>query len=222
MNFAAAITKLLQLLQQLASFHGPPTPPNPEAVAQADQVHPGRQNLDWAKIIVVLSLASAIEIALLSVQVHSQLPVVFYFLELAILLAFTCFFTGKTVHSNSPLVAQVLERFGIFFGVSAFFISITIPFPAVWFKCIACFVYVVSWLAIFFFRVENGPEHVHLFPDGVIGDDTSLQLREVVPAALDSDLDGRVLGLEGSVKNLLDAAPAVLERRLYGVGGADT
>lgn len=71
-------------------------------------------------------------------------------------------------------------------------------------------------------RVENGPEHVHLFPDGVIGDDTSLQLREVVPAALDSDLDGRVLGLEGSVKNLLDAAPAVLERRLYGVGGADT
>ncbi|KAL6182966.1 hypothetical protein ACLB2K_044377 [Fragaria x ananassa] len=151
MSFAAAITNLLQLLQTLGPFHGPPTHPDPEALAPPDdQAVPGRQNLDWAKIIVVFSLASAIDIALLSVQVHSQLPVVFYFLELAILLAFTCFFTGKTVHSNSPPVAQVLERFGIFFGVSAFFISITIPFPAVWFKCIACFIYVVSWLVIFF------------------------------------------------------------------------
>ena len=40
MSFAAAITKLLQLLQQLVSFHGLPTPPDPEAVAQADQVNP--------------------------------------------------------------------------------------------------------------------------------------------------------------------------------------
>ena len=140
MNFTAAITKLLQLLQNLGPFHGPPAPPDPEAVVPAnDQVNRCQNSDYWAKIIVVFSMASAIDIALLSVQVHSQLPVVFYFLELAILLAFTCFFTSKLFHPNCPLFAQVLDRFGIFFGVTAFFISITVPFPAVWFKCIACF-----------------------------------------------------------------------------------
>jgi hypothetical protein len=148
MTFTAAITKMLQLvLHKIIPFNGPP--PDPEAVLP-DQA-PEHHNLDWAKIIVVFSLASAIDIALLSVQIHSQkLPVVFYFLELAILLAFSCFFTSKSVHSNCPLVAEALERFGIFFGVTAFFISITVPFPAVWFKCITCFVYAVSWLAILF------------------------------------------------------------------------
>lgn len=61
-------------------------------------------------------------------------------------------------------------------------------------------------------RVGNGPEHVHLLAGRVVGDYTRLQLGEVLSAAADSDLDRRVLGLEGSVQNLLDAAPPVLER----------
>ena len=149
MNFTAALTKILLLVQKLSPFQGPEPEVDPEAAVPVQVAR--YQNLDWAKIIVVFSLASAIDIALLSVQIHSQkLPVVFYFLELTILLAFSCFFTSKSVHSNCPLVAHVLERFGIFFGVTAFFISITIPFPAVWFKCIACFIYAISWLVIFF------------------------------------------------------------------------
>ena len=148
MTFTAAVTQMLQLvLQKIRTCNGPP---DPEAVLPADQA-PKHHNLDWAKIIVVFSLASAIDIAIVSVQIPSQkLPLIFYFLELAILLAFSCFFISKSVHSNCPPVAEVLEKFGIFFGVTAFFISITVPFSAVWFKCITCFVYAVSWLAILF------------------------------------------------------------------------
>lgn len=148
MNFPAALTKMLLLVQKLGLLQGPEPEVDPEAAVPVQVAR--YQNLDWAKIMVVFSLASAIDIALLSVQVHSHLPVIFYFLDLAILLAFTCFFTSKSVHSNCPLVAHVLERFGIFFGVTAFFISITIPFPAVWFKCVAWFIYAISWLVIFF------------------------------------------------------------------------
>ena len=122
--------------------------PYPDEEAAAARNH---NHLDyWPKILVVFCSASAIDLALLSAQIqYSRLPPIFCFLGLTIILSFTCFFVSKSIHFNYPLAAHVLDRFGIFFGVTAIFISITIPFP-LWFKCLTCFIYVLCWLTILF------------------------------------------------------------------------
>ncbi|KAB2616440.1 hypothetical protein D8674_023028 [Pyrus ussuriensis x Pyrus communis] len=109
-------------------------------------------NLDWPEIIIMFCLTSAIGLALLSVQIPSgQLPVIFYFLGLSILLAFTCILVSKFVHSNycpaGISIPRLFHNFGLFFGVIAFFISITIPFP-LWFKCAAYSICVTAFLLI--------------------------------------------------------------------------
>ncbi|KAK9926191.1 hypothetical protein M0R45_023433 [Rubus argutus] len=106
----------------------------------------------WPKILVVFCSASAIDMAFLSAQIHSQLSPSFCFLGLTIIISFTCFFVSKCIPlKHYKQVAKALERFGIFFGVTAIFISIAIPFP-LWFKCVTCFIYVLGWLTILFFN----------------------------------------------------------------------
>lgn len=105
--------------------------------------------LDWPKILVVFCLATAIDMALLSAQIHSQLPAIFCFLGLTIIVSFTCFFVSKCIPLKYKEMAKALERLGIFFGVTAIFISIAIPF-SLWFKCVTCFIYVLCWLTILF------------------------------------------------------------------------
>ncbi|KAK9926192.1 hypothetical protein M0R45_023434 [Rubus argutus] len=131
---------LLKVITKLGWVSDPPA---------ADQEPPRYQDY-WVKILVVFCSASSIELALLSAQIqYSQLPPIFCFLGITIILSFTCFFVSKSIHFNYPLAAHVLDRFGIFFGVTAIFISITIPFP-LWFKCLTCFIYVLCWLTILF------------------------------------------------------------------------
>ncbi|KAL6175380.1 hypothetical protein ACLB2K_052021 [Fragaria x ananassa] len=126
-------------LQKIGYIAGP----DQEAIVEVAK----HRNLDSAKIVVVFCSASAIDMALLSAQLHSQLPIIFYFLALAILFAFTSVFISIFVHSSCPEVAQVFQQCGVFFGVTAVFISISVPFP-VWFKWTTCFIYALSWLVI--------------------------------------------------------------------------
>ncbi|RXH94894.1 hypothetical protein DVH24_024578 [Malus domestica] len=111
-------------------------------------------NLDWATIIVVFCLTAAIGIAVLPFQGPSgrlHLPVIFYFLGLSVLLAFTCILVSKFIHfSYCPAgitIAPIFHQLGLFFGVTAFFISISIPFP-LWFKCVALSIYVVTFILV--------------------------------------------------------------------------
>ncbi|KAM1039391.1 hypothetical protein EV1_028501 [Malus domestica] len=135
---------------------------DPEAIVPADQppLRPAtatssrtsKHNLDWAKIIMAYCLSTAIGMALVPIQLHSDhLPLTFCVLGLAILLAFTCIMVSKFIqHSNSPRrIVHLFHYFGVFFGVTAFFISVTIPFP-VWFKCTASVIYVASGLVVLF------------------------------------------------------------------------
>ncbi|KAB2616421.1 hypothetical protein D8674_023009 [Pyrus ussuriensis x Pyrus communis] len=110
------------------------------------------ETIDWAKIIVAYCLSTAIGMALIPIQLHSHhLPQTFCVLGLAILLAFTCIMVSKFIqHSNSPrIIVHLFHYFGVFFGVTAFFISVTIPFPP-WFKCTASLIYVASGLVVLF------------------------------------------------------------------------
>ena len=63
-------------------------------------------------------------------------------------------------------------------------------------------------------RIGDRPEHVLFLPGRVVGHDTSLQLGVLVRAPAKPDENRRLILLVGVVKNPLDAALAVLVRRL--------
>ncbi|CAN6693517.1 unnamed protein product [Malus baccata var. baccata] len=113
-------------------------------------------NLDWAKIIVGFCLTTATGLALIRFQIPpGKLPftVTFDLLGLSVLFAFTCIFVSKSIHFRYSLagipIAGLCHYFGLFFGVTAFFISIIIPFP-LWFKCAAYSIYVAAFLLVVF------------------------------------------------------------------------
>ncbi|KAM1226147.1 hypothetical protein ACFX2J_005523 [Malus domestica] len=113
-------------------------------------------NLDWAKIIVGFCLTAAIGLALIRFQIPPDqlpFPVTFDLLGLSVLFAFTFIFVSKSIHFRYSLagisIAGLCHYFGIFFGVTAFFISITIPFP-LWFKCAAYSIYVAAFFLVVF------------------------------------------------------------------------
>ena len=100
--------------------------------------------MEWAEIVIAVCWASAIDTALQSIQVQSKLPAG---LSLAILLAFASFFISKFIKSKFLVTAQVLEKFGVFFTTTMFFIAITIPFPF-YLKFASWAVYTISVLSI--------------------------------------------------------------------------
>lgn len=99
----------------------------------------------WTKIMVSFCVASAAEVAIVSAQIQSQLPPIFQFFSLSILFAFSSFFTSKFIDSTKfPQTARVLERVGVFFTVTGFFIALTIAFPhGLCFKVTTWVVYVI-------------------------------------------------------------------------------
>jgi hypothetical protein len=150
--FVPTITQFFQLFSKFYPQLPRQSPPSgdavdPEGSAQATGLVVGQGNMDWTKIMVAFCLASAIDIALLSVQVHSQLPPAFHLLSLVILLAFASFFVSKFINSKFVVTAQVLQKFGVLFTVTAFFMAITIPSPF-YLKLTGLAVYIISLLAI--------------------------------------------------------------------------
>ncbi|CAL2262708.1 unnamed protein product [Prunus armeniaca] len=164
----AITTKILQLVKfllisRLDHDDYDPNLDDPEAALQVaeaaaaysyrDRRRNNKNKLDWAKIIVVFCFTAAIGLALLPFQLHDshELPLNFYFLGLTVLLAFTCILVSKFVHFNycpaGISISYRFHNFGLFFGFTAFLISITIPFP-LWFKCNAYSIYVAACFLI--------------------------------------------------------------------------
>ncbi|KAJ0105534.1 hypothetical protein Patl1_18984 [Pistacia atlantica] len=128
-RFKAFILSLFEKIFQLLPRAAAPNQREPAAPA-ADQY-----NLDWAMIMIGFCLPSAVEIALQSLQTKSQLSPMFHFLSISIILSFTFLFVSKFMSTKFPVSAQVLERVGVLFAVTAIFVAITIPFP-LWLNCI--------------------------------------------------------------------------------------
>ncbi|KAB2607485.1 hypothetical protein D8674_007202 [Pyrus ussuriensis x Pyrus communis] len=136
-------------------------------------------NLDWAKIIVGFCFTTAIGLAFICFQIPPDqlpLPVTFDFLGLSVLLAFTCILVSKSIHFGYSLfgisIAGLSHHFGLFFGVTAFFISISIPFPF-WFKCATYSIYVAAFILVLLFNLHFNKHYKprvseHLTPNNSI------------------------------------------------------
>ncbi|KAH7852145.1 hypothetical protein Vadar_021087 [Vaccinium darrowii] len=114
----------------------------PPVVAQNRQ-----QNLDWPQLVIAFCFTSAMDVALQSIETRTQLPLPFHFLSLAIVFAFTSLFVARHISSKFPLQAGVLEKVGIFFAVTAFFVAITVALPLC-LKLISWIIFAVSLLVI--------------------------------------------------------------------------
>ena len=170
--FVPIITQLLKLISK---FHSQPSSSgdgansevpdqaaarddavDPDVAAPAEAaglvvVHRHQIHMDWTEIMIGFCLASAIDIAVASVQAHAQLSATFHLLSLAILFAFACFFVSEFIKSKFLVTAQVLQKLGVFFTVTAFFMAITIPFP-LYHKFATWAIYTISVFAIFICR----------------------------------------------------------------------
>ena len=103
----------------------------PAEAAALVVVHHHIHNMDWADLMIGFCLSAALEMASLYTQIGKQLSATFHWLSLAIGFAFACFFVSQFIKSKSKFLAtaQVLQKFGVFFGVTAFFMAITISLP---------------------------------------------------------------------------------------------
>ncbi|XP_057480002.1 uncharacterized protein LOC130767224 isoform X2 [Actinidia eriantha] len=108
--------------------------PRPPDAAVPNAQH----NRDFTKPVVAFCLATAVETAIRSLQNSALYPVSFHFLCLFIVLAFASIVVSKYIAPKHPNGAPVLENLGVFFGVTAFFVAITMAFPL----CLK----VISWL----------------------------------------------------------------------------
>ncbi|VVA23278.1 PREDICTED: T2 [Prunus dulcis] len=152
-SFHLLLQKIILIVSRLDNLDDPEAPaPAAKPQPSATTTTAADRNLDWGKIVVVYCLSTGVAMALIHTQVDpSKLPLSFFFLGLAVLLAFACIMVSKFVqHSNCPrITVHLFHFFGVFFAVTAFFISITIPFP-LWFKCTASVIYVASGLVVIF------------------------------------------------------------------------
>ena len=151
--FLVSITKLLlQILLKFDPWLPRPAPPSDNAVDLEAPPQPAgliveHCQKDWTKTMVVFCLTSAIAIALLPLQVHSQLPTSLLLLSVEILLCFTCFFVSEFIDSKFVVTVRVLKKFGELFTVTAFFMAITIPF-LFYLKCTSWAFYSISILFV--------------------------------------------------------------------------
>ena len=102
---------------------------------------------DLNNAMVAFCFASSMAIALLPVQVYSQLQSSLPFLALALLLGFTSFFLSVFINSKFVVTLRVLQKVGQIFTVTAFFMAITLRFPF-YFKCTSWAIYLISFLSI--------------------------------------------------------------------------
>lgn len=167
------LTFLFQLLSKFDPRLRRPTPPSkedadPEAAAQPDgsdtvdqrqapdepadpdapELVVEHRNNNLNNAMVAFCFASSMAIALLPIQVHSQLHSSLLCLALAVLLGFTSFFLSEFIDSRFVVTVRVLQKFGQFFTVTAFYMAISLRFPF-YFKCTSWAVYFISSLTIF-------------------------------------------------------------------------
>ncbi|KAA8542342.1 hypothetical protein F0562_023522 [Nyssa sinensis] len=105
------------------------------------------QNLDWQVLVIGFCFASAVAIALQSLQTPAPLPITFQLLCLAMACAVSTLFVAKNIGSRHPDLARVLQHVGVLFGVTAFFLAVTVSSPLC-FKLIFWTIYALSLLVI--------------------------------------------------------------------------
>ncbi|KAB1200668.1 hypothetical protein CJ030_MR0G006653 [Morella rubra] len=121
-----------ELLPKSSEPQPTPSPPSQTIDLESQRVPASsvaRQDVEWQNIIMAFCFASALSIALQSLQIHSPLPLSCHLLSMAILLTFSALFVAKFVRSKFPTAARVLEQVAVFVAAGGFFLAIAIPLP---------------------------------------------------------------------------------------------
>lgn len=127
----------------------PPLPPLPPPAAPGFRQDQFDQNqIDWIVVMIGFCLESATDIALQTVQPTDHHRLKFIFLSLLILFTFEAIFVARFIRLKFPIVAKVLEGFGLFLAVTAFCYAVTIPLPyplkfTTWASFIVCLLLVL-------------------------------------------------------------------------------
>ena len=107
-----------------------------------------RSSTEWANAMLPVCFGAAMAIAMVSIQARSEIPASVHVVSLGVVLAIASFFVAKSIVDKFPIAGHVLERVGVFFMVTAFFVAMSIPLPLS-LKVVTWIVYFVSSFSIF-------------------------------------------------------------------------
>ncbi|KAH7856522.1 hypothetical protein Vadar_002446 [Vaccinium darrowii] len=119
--------------------------------AQQEQNH-----FDFPTLVLAFCLTGAMEIA---VQNHTVNPLIFHLLGQMVVFAFASIFVAKYIAPKHPNAARMLDHVGVFFGVTAFFLAVTISFPL----CLVIISWIIYGLSLLAIIICNCPRP--LFPN---------------------------------------------------------
>ncbi|KAH7858165.1 hypothetical protein Vadar_020774 [Vaccinium darrowii] len=117
---------------------------HPLPLPNAQQQQQQKNSFDFPTLVLAFCLTSAVEIA---IQERSVNPLIFHLLCLMVVFAFASIFVAKYIAPKHPNAANKLDNVGVFFGFTAFFLAVTIPFPLC-LQIISWITYGLSLLAI--------------------------------------------------------------------------
>ncbi|KAA8542346.1 hypothetical protein F0562_023518 [Nyssa sinensis] len=86
--------------------------PQPRLAVGVVTPHNAHQNPDWPVLVIGFCFASAVAIALQSLQTNAPLPLTLHLLCLTMACAVAALFVAKNIASKLPEPAQVLEHVG--------------------------------------------------------------------------------------------------------------
>ncbi|KAH7856935.1 hypothetical protein Vadar_007114 [Vaccinium darrowii] len=130
----------------------PQNPPRPDFVlpiTNEQQLQPipnaqQQNNFDFPTLVLAFCLTGAMEIA---IQYRTVNPFIFHLLCLMVVFAFASIFVAKSIALKHLNAARKLDSVGVFFGVTAFFLAVTISFPLC-LRIISWIIYALSLVAI--------------------------------------------------------------------------
>ncbi|KAJ0093302.1 hypothetical protein Patl1_26457 [Pistacia atlantica] len=105
-------------------------PPQPPVNAQGSQAATSNvaQAVEWQTVLMASCFDSALKTAVLFAETKSELPLSFLIFSFANLLTFLSLFLAKFIAPKFAVVCQVMEKVAVVSAVTAFIISLTIPF----------------------------------------------------------------------------------------------
>ncbi|KAH7858821.1 hypothetical protein Vadar_028402 [Vaccinium darrowii] len=129
-----------ELLPPIEQPLGPLPLPNVQQQEQQQQHY----NFDFPEQVIAFCLSGAMGIA---TQNHTVNPRIFHLLCLMVVFAFVSIFVAKSIAPKHPNAAHKLEYVGVFFGVTAFFLAVTVSFP-LYLVIISWIIYAISLIVV--------------------------------------------------------------------------
>ncbi|KAJ6865948.1 hypothetical protein NC652_037467 [Populus alba x Populus x berolinensis] len=141
-----SVSRLCHRAGQLESQQLPPPTMNEEE--ELVNMFHAKQEMEWQKTLISICFTSGLQIALHFHQITDSKLDSLHLLSILVAILFSCLFVSHFINPTKfPRTSKVLGKAAVFLAATAFFITISIPFPP-GVKWVTWIIYAISLLVI--------------------------------------------------------------------------